>query len=138
MSQKRNEPIRVSAWQAAMECGVTLNKVTSGLKANNITPGKDDKYSLKDIVTALSSRSGLEQKAKEAKYKRQIDEAEIAKIEREEKRGKLAPIQLLEAYAADIIVQCVGLIRHSSLTEKEKKQFVEQLRVTKFEPKHGK
>ncbi len=135
MSQKRNEPIRVSAWQAAMEYGVTLNKVTSGLKSNNIIPGKDGKYSFKDIVTALSSRSGLEQKAKDARYQRQIDEAETAKIEREEKRGKLAPIEKLTAYAADIIVQVVSLIRHSTLTEKEQKQFIEQLRAIKFEPK---
>ena len=134
MSQKPFQPIRISPWAAALECGVTLNKVKAGLKANEIDPGKDGKFSFKDIVTALSSRSGLEQKAKEARYQRQIDEAEAAKIDRDEKRGKVVNVNRMKDFVADLIVQVVQFIRHSEMNEKQQKLLIEQIRSMKFEP----
>ena len=132
MSKPAHIPVRVSAFIAALECGVTVNKVKGGLKANGIAPGKDGKYSFREIVTALTSATGLEAKAKEAKWQHMIEEAELAKVMRQEKRGKLAPIELLKKYAEDIIVQHVQYIRHSSLSEVEKKQLIEQIRETHF------
>jgi hypothetical protein len=129
-----HKPVRLSAHQASLECNVTTNKVKLGLKQNGIAPGNDGRYSLKEIVLALSSRSGLELKAKEAKFQRQIDEAEDAKTQRDERRGKLAKVEKLKDYAADVLAQVVSYIRHSSLTDKEKKQLIEQIRETKFEP----
>jgi hypothetical protein len=102
MAHPPHLPLRLSVFQAATECRIDGNKIKQGLKANGIAPGSDGKYSFKDMVTALTTPSGLETKAKHAKLQRIIDEAEIAKIEREEKRGKLVPLQLLKDYAADI------------------------------------
>jgi hypothetical protein len=130
----RYKPTRLSLWTAEMETGITSHKISVGLRQNNIKAGDDGKYSIKDIITALTTPSGLETKAKQAKMQRIIDEAEIAKIEREEKRGKLAPIQLLKDYVSDILAQTVTFIRHADLSDAQKRQLIEQLRATTFEP----
>ena len=130
--------LRLSVFQVQTETGIWGNKIKEGLKANNIAPGADGKYSLKDIITALTTPSGLETKAKHAKLQRIIDEAEIAKIEREVQRGKLASLQLMKDYAADIFVQVVTFINHSRMSDAEKRQLIEQLRATEFVPSYGK
>lgn len=117
-----------------MECQVTGDKIKRGFRANNIEPGKDGKYSLKDVVLALTSRSGLEQKAKEAKYQRQIEEAELARNERLEHRGLLAPIEMLEHYAEDVLARCVSAIRHMPCEDKFKDQAIALLRAAEFKP----
>jgi len=127
-------PARVSAWQAALECQVTVNKIKKGLQANHTEPGKDGKYSLKDIVLALTPGSSLEQKAKEARFQRQIEEAELAKIERMERRDLLAPIEKLLAYAEDVLTKCVSSIRHFPVEQRYKDQAIALLRATEFNP----
>jgi hypothetical protein len=74
-------PIRLSVFQVVTETRIGVNKIKEGLKANGIAAGPDGKYSLKNIITALTTPSGLETKAKHAKLQRIIDEAEIARIE---------------------------------------------------------
>lgn len=132
--KEANKPIRMSAHQAAMELGVTTDKVKKGLKINQIAPGKDTKYSLKDIVTAMSSRSGLEQKAKDSKYHKQIEEAEQAKLDRLERRDALIPLEKLMVYAEDVMTKCVSAIRHMPASQKDRDQAIAILRATEFNP----
>jgi hypothetical protein len=129
--------LRLSVFQVSTETRIGGNKIKEGLKANNIAPGKDGRYSLKDMIVALTTPSGLETKAKHAKLQRIIDEAEIARIEREESRGRLIPLQVLKDYAADVFTQTVTFIRHSKLSDAEKRQLIEQLRATEFAPGKG-
>jgi len=133
MAQAPNLPLRLSVFQVTTETRINGNKIKEGLKANGIAPGADGKYSFKDMVIALTTPSGLETKAKHAKLQRIIDEAEIAKIERDVQRGKLLPLQLLKDYAADVFTQTVTFIRHSELSDSKKRQLIEQLRNTEFE-----
>jgi hypothetical protein len=126
-------PIRISAFSASQELGVTFNKVTRGLKFHGIVAGKDGKYSLKDIVTALSTRSRLELKAKDAKYQCIIDDAEAFSVESKARRAKLAPAYMLEEYATALLEKMLALIRASPMTATEKKQLIEQIGETKFE-----
>jgi hypothetical protein len=131
----RFNSVRLSLWGAEMETGISSHKISVGLRHNKIKPRDDGKYSIKDIITALSTPSGLETQAKTAKLQRIIDEAEIAKIEREVQCGKVASLQFLKDYAADIFTQTVTFIRHSKLSDAEKRQLIEQLRATEFVPR---
>ena len=132
MPFERDLPIRWSLHRAESEFGRAVRTIRTGLQAAGISPGKDGKYSTREIATALFGFGTLERRAREAKMQRIIDEAEIAKIERDESRGRLIPLQMLKDYAADIFTQTVTFIRHSKLSDAEKRQLIEQLRATEF------
>jgi hypothetical protein len=128
-----HDPIRLSVYQVTTETGIAGAKIKEGLKSNGIRAGSDGKYSFRDMMTAMTSRTGLETKARAAKLQRIIDEAEIARIERDTTRGKLVPLQVLKDYAAEVAAQTVTFIRHSELSETKKRQLLEQLRGIEFE-----
>jgi hypothetical protein len=72
----KTKPIRLSVWAAAHEFQVTYNKVRAGMRQHSIQPGPDGKYSLKDLFLAVhGDPNSLENRAKEAKYRRIIEEA---------------------------------------------------------------
>ena len=134
MPHVSHPPVRLSVHQVWLETRITGDKIREGIKRNGISAGRDGKYSLKDMMTALATPSGLETQAKQAKLRRIIDEAEIAKIERDTSRGRLASLEFLKDYVADIFAQTVTFIRHSKLSDSEKRQLIEQLRATEFVP----
>jgi hypothetical protein len=71
--------------------------------------------------------------AKAAKLQRIIDEAEIARIERDTARAKVVPLQVLKDYVSEVAAQTFTFIRHSELSETKKRQLLEQLRGIEFE-----
>jgi hypothetical protein len=131
-NNKQQQPIRLSAWRASEMLGVTINKVSRGLKVNGIVAGTDGKYSLKDIVTAMSARTPLEAKAKEAKLQSIIDEAVAFGVESRARRAKLAPASMLEEYATMLLERLLYIIRTSSMPELEKKQLIDQVSESKL------
>ena len=126
--------IRWSAWRAQTEFKVHCNKIKTGLKLNGVKGGPDGKYSTYEIAHAIFGFNGLEKRAKEAKFQRIIDEAETAKLKREHERGKLAPVSTLKESLLDVLTQIVQYIRHSRLTEEEKKFLVRNITEFQYEP----
>src|SRR5581483_5489393 len=127
MAAKRHDPVRWSVWSAAMEFGVTMNKVARGLKSLGIAPGKDGKYTTKQVASAIFGCDGLEQKAKEARWRGQIAEAELKQLRRDELKGSLVAVDLVKKRFADFAVTLMQKMRNSSLKDSEKKQFAAEL-----------
>jgi hypothetical protein len=126
--------IRWSAWRAQTEFQVNANKIKTGLKLNGVKPGPDGKFSTYQVAHAIFGFNGLEKRAKEAKFRRVIDEAETAKLERDAIRGRLAPVQTMKEALADILTQTVQYIRHSNLTDVDKKFLVRNITEFQYEP----
>lgn len=118
-------------WDAAQQLDVTLNRIKKGLVANQIEPGPDGKYSLADIVKAMSLR-GLELKAREARWQGQIDEAEEAKLKREEARNRLIPRANVQDFTTDILLRLTQIIRHSKLSPQDQKRAIHELSSVQF------
>jgi hypothetical protein len=128
--KEKIKPVRVSAWQAAMECQVTVNKIKKGLVQHNIKIGSDGRYSLKEIFLAVvEDQNSLESKAKIAKWEQIIDEAEEARARRIAYRDSLAPTWKLKAYMEDALKQHIQLIRESPMSQKEKEQAIALMRA---------
>jgi hypothetical protein len=103
------------------------------LQAAGISPGKDGKYSTREITTALFGFGTLERRAREARLQQQIDEARLARSKLLQHEGALLPIGIMKFCVADMLAQTVSFIRHSSLTKQEQEQLVAQLREFKLD-----
>jgi hypothetical protein len=123
--------IRWTVARACEEFHKTARIIREGLRANNIEPGPDGKFSSLDVALACFELPALEKKAREAKLRQQIAEADLQQMRRDVEEGKLAPIQTLVDAHLDIITQVVQFVRHSSMTEAEKKQLITM--VTEYE-----
>jgi hypothetical protein len=123
--------IRWTVARACEEFHKTARLIREGLRANHIEPGPDGKFSSLEIATACFELPALEKQAKEAKLQQVIDDAARAKLKREVEEGQMAPIKALIDWHLDIITQVVQFIRHSSMTDAEKKQLVTM--VTEYE-----
>ncbi len=112
--------IRWSVWSAGIEFGVTANKVRAGLAALDIAPGPDGKFSTREIFRALADSSGLKHKAAEARYQRQIDEAQIARDKVLENKRTLVNVSEWIEMFTDLQTVLVQVVRHSKLSDGEK------------------
>lgn len=118
------------AW---METGRSLNTIRAGLKANNISPGDDGKYSTRDIVTAILGRSAsLKSQADDARHNKAITEAELTKLKFEREKGEWVKIDKVREFLTDYSTQVVQFIRHSKMTAAEKQQLLRNLQEVKF------
>ena len=125
MGQRATPPVRISAKQAAWEFHVNGARVRRGLKQLGIVPGKDQKYSLYEITQALYSHNGLEQKAKEAKWRAQIAEAKFKELRVDRESGNLIPTDRLRREWGDAVVTLFTRIRHDpDLSEQKKRQLI--------------
>jgi hypothetical protein len=130
-------PIRWSLHKAEIEFGRSVQRIKTGLRAAGISPGKDGKYSTREITTALFGFGTLERRAREAKMNQQIDEARLARSKLLQHEGALLPIAILKFCVADVFTQVVSFIRHSSLPKQEQEQLVAQLRHYKVLDEEG-
>src|SRR5215472_2565133 len=71
------------------------------LRELNIRPGPDGKFSTYDMLRAVNPLTQLEREAKEAKLHQQIDEAEVAKLEREQVAGRLVNASVMREFCTD-------------------------------------
>ena len=126
-------PIRWTIHKAEIEFGRAPKTIKSGLQAAGISPGRDGKYSTREIAEALFGFGTLERRAKEAKMQQQIDEARLARNKLLQQENILAPLAIMKFCLADMLTQTVSFIRHSSLTAQEKEQLVAQLREFKLD-----
>ena len=121
MAAPRLQSVRLSAHQAASELGVTTNKVKWALKAKAIQPGKDDRFSLKDIFIAMSPDS-LKSKAEEMRWEGVIAEAELKKMRVAEARGELVPLEVVFKTFLDSYTAYVQRVKHFTTLSKAEKE----------------
>lgn len=116
MAKPQHIPIKLSAWAAAIEYGVTVNKVKAGLKAVGIEPGEDGKYSLREIAAAIFDSTGLKSKAAEARYQKQINEAQMVRDKVLENKGELIKKSDVTEFLMDAQTVLFQIARHSKLS----------------------
>jgi hypothetical protein len=124
---KIDSPIRLSPQQAARQLGVRATHIKNGLIRQQIGPGADGKFSVREIFTALNNLSELEREAKRARFQAKIDQAEYQRLRLEEKQGVLVHIDVALAQFRDIAAIFFGGIRHSSMPKAEQKQLIDQM-----------
>ena len=132
MARPQHKLIRWSAFAAALEFGVTVNKVKKGLAQLGIEPAKDGKWSTRDIAEALFKKDALEKKAKDARYQAQIDEAKWARDRRLKQEGELVEVSAVKETMADLVITYVGFIRRSKLSATDKNSLIKQLHEVKL------
>src|SRR5205823_5322294 len=120
MAKPTYTPIRWTLTGAATDFRVTANKVRAGLKALDIEPGADGKFSTYDIHRALSDSSGLKARAADARYQKQIDEAQVAHDKVLENKGELIKKSDVTEFLMDAQTVLFQIVRHSKLSEQEK------------------
>jgi hypothetical protein len=121
-------PFRWTITQAVIELRVTANKVKTGLRRLGISPGKDGRFSSKEIFDALNNLTPLERKAKEAVLQSKIDEAEYKRLLRKEAQDRLIDTDVVQASIADVYTTVASTIRHCSCPTEEKRFMIDQIR----------
>jgi hypothetical protein len=130
-------PIKAIRWslhQASQEFAVTVDRIKRGLKANGVQSDAANTYSTHQIATAIYGFDGLEKQAKEAKMRKQIDEAEMVKNQRELQEGTLIGTAYVKEFLMELKTMTAQGIRHSHLSDKEKRDLLTRFREVKFEP----
>lgn len=125
--------INLSAWQFAQLTGITINKIVGALKANGVEVVRDRRYTLKELVAAIRSPSGLKQEAEDARYQKQIDEAQVARDKVLENKGELIRKKDIVEFLSDAQTVLFQIIRHSKLSEQEKALLNRQITDLKWE-----
>jgi hypothetical protein len=121
-------PFRWTITQAVIELKITANKVKTGLRCLGISPGKDGRFSSKEIFDALNNLTPLERKAKEAVLQSKIDEAEYKRLLRKEAEDRLVDVDVAACRVRDLMITFVSTIRHCTLSEQEKRFMIERVR----------
>src|SRR5438128_1403599 len=119
---KSVKSIRWTTSLASTEFNQGRESITKGLKANGIKPGDDGRYSTAQIADAIFGSAKLEREAREAKYRAQIDDAEMIRNEREIQEGRLVYVNHVRDIIADGLTKAVQIIRMSRLSDKEKRE----------------
>jgi hypothetical protein len=133
MSRPIEAPVRWSIHNASLEFGHSTATIKSGLRANNIAPGADKKFSTREICAALyGDHSALEKRAKAAVFQRKIADAEYAQMKRDELSGKLVLVGSVKEWLLDYTTKVVQTIRHSTLSSKAKDQLLSEIREASF------
>lgn len=126
--------IRWTIQMAANEFGFDRQFLTKQIKGIGAVPGEDGKFSTRQITEALFGSAKLEREAREAKFRQQIDEAEMSKNERDIQEGRLAYVTQMKEFVTDLTTRFVQMIRQSDLKDAAKKQWVAEISGLKFEP----
>jgi hypothetical protein len=121
-------PFRWTITQAVIELRVTANKVKTGVRRLGISPGKDGRFSSKDIFDALNNLTPLERKAREAVLQSKIDEAEYKRLLCKEAEDRLVDVDVVAFHLRDLMVTFVSTMRHCSLSDDEKRFVIERVR----------
>lgn len=124
-------PFRWTVNKVVSELHITSNKFRSGCALHGIEPGQDNKYSSQDVFRALTI-SGTEAKAREARWKHQIAESEYAQTKLLEQKHQLIPRQDVEEYITDVMIRLVQNIRHSNLSEQDKRRAIMEIKSIEF------
>jgi len=107
-----DQPIRWSLRKAATEYGVSEGTFRSGFKKHGISPGPDQRYSTREVATAIYDPDRLDASIKEAKARKAAAEAEKAQMEMLELRGVLVRTTTLEEWLPEFYIQLAQCIRH--------------------------
>jgi hypothetical protein len=121
-------PFRWTITQAVIELRVTANKLKTGLRHLGISPGKDGRFSSKEIFDALNNLTPLERKAKEAALQSKIDEAHYKFLLRKEVQDCLIDADVVADSIADVYATVASTIRHCSCPTEEKRFMLDQIR----------
>jgi len=122
----------VTGWAA--QIGAHPRTVQNALGRARIVPGRDGKYSTKDMFFAISP-SPKERAAREAKLQAEIDRADMIHNEREVQESQLADVATMKVWAEYILERIVQMIQsRAGLTKEEKRRWIDELTSTKFEP----
>jgi hypothetical protein len=98
-TKTKHKLLHWSRWQASQHFGVTVNKISAGLKQQNIRPGADGKYSTKDIFLAITGPpDSLKRRAEEARYRRIIEEAAAVRATLEEYKRNFVPVEEIKEF----------------------------------------
>jgi hypothetical protein len=121
---KPTPPIRLSVNQAAAELRVTHSKVLKSLRAHNINPGPDERYSFREMFIALNS-DPLKAKSEEMRYQAIIAEAELKQLRVAEAKGELIPAEQVRKLVLDRFVEFAQRVKHlTGLTKAEKEDLI--------------
>jgi hypothetical protein len=121
-------PFRWTITQAVIELRITANKVKTGLRRLGISPGKDGRFSSKEIFDALNDLTPLEHRAKEATLQSKIDDAEYKRLLRKEAQDRLIDADVVRDGMADVFATVASAIRHCSCPTEEKRFMLDQIR----------
>lgn len=116
---------------ASSEFGRPRDKVSLALKAAEERPGKDGKFSTRQITNALFENVALEREAKASRHRQQIDEAEMTKLQRETEEGNLLIRAHVRDGLADFLTQLAQMIRQSKMADRDKKATLDLIRGAK-------
>lgn len=130
---KHLDNIKLSAWQFAQHIGVTTNKIKGAIKANGVEPLERDLYTLRDLVRAYASPSGLKARAEDARYEKQIAEAKAAENKVAAFQRDYVPRKEYTDMFEDLQATLVQIIRHTKMTEQAKTLAINQIRQAKVE-----
>ena len=122
-------PIRMSEREARHEFHVSWSKMKRALRLAEIEPGKDGKYSVRQIATALfGHKNPLEQKAKEARWRADIKQAELKKQQLEALKARLILRDVAEKKFRESTAVIAEIIRrHPKVSPTEKRQWIEEM-----------
>lgn len=119
--KKQKRKIWMSIHRLTYELHVHRSVINKLIRRQNLRSNEEGQYSLADIVNAMiGDPNSLENRAKEAKYGRIIEEAEIVRAKLEQYRRELIPaseVREFLAYARPILTE---IFRRSRLSDQEK------------------
>lgn len=117
---------------AASEFGRTRPLLSAALKEQGIRADKDGKFSTRQIVEALFPSVALEREAKAAKYRQQIDEAEMTKLAMETEQKRLIERAHVRELLADGMTKIAQIIRQLKLPDKDRRVLLDEIRAVKL------
>ena len=128
------KPFRWTINKAVVELKITANKVKRGLRRLGVSPGKDGRFSSKEIFDASNDLSALEREARIAKLQGTIDEAAFKKKTREAQDNQLVDREEIEYLMGDLVTLFVQSVQHSSLPDAEKYHIIQLIRGMDIRP----
>lgn len=130
---KEVKTVRWTIEFAGSEFGKPREKVSLALKNAEERPGRDGKFSTRQIINALFESVALEKEARAARHRQQIDEAEQTRLARETDEKKLIERTHVREMLSDGLTKIAQLIRQSKLSEKDRALILNEIRAVKLD-----
>jgi len=133
MARKPEKPIRLTITRWSTLVARHPRTVAHELGKLRIDPGEDGKYSLLDLVRT-EREDPSDRAARIARNQEQIDRADQVRMDLETQRGRLAEVRVMKDVLADVVTRLVQMIKHSSLSKKQKDLWIAEITDVRFEP----
>src|SRR5215472_13788511 len=120
-------PVRWTINRAIKELKFTGNKIKGALVRAGYDAGSDGRFSTKQLFTALTG-GDLEEKARTARFKGQIAEAEVKMLHRDEAKGILISMDKVDDFMKELFTVIRQEIRHApELTDDTRRSILNRI-----------